>query len=154
MVICAAIKSSRIIESLGHNYPMVPILGQVLDLELNSEDAEWKNWPAVISIAGINLIPQGKNRLLVGATIEEGSQASEDALKKLKALNGKAPNWLKEASVVKHWHGIRAKPIGQSSPLLIQLEKGLILASGHYRNGILLAPATAEWVANQLAINS
>jgi glycine/D-amino acid oxidase-like deaminating enzyme len=30
------------------------------------------------------------------------------------------------------------------------LEPGLILASGHYRNGVLLAPATAEWVSHQM----
>jgi glycine oxidase len=34
--------------------------------------------------------------------------------------------------------------------LLEQLEPGLVLASGHYRNGLLMAPATAEWVAQQL----
>ena len=35
-------------------------------------------------------------------------------------------------------------------PLLEELESGLILASGHYRNGVLLTPATAEWVATAL----
>jgi glycine oxidase len=25
-----------------------------------------------------------------------------------------------------------------------------LLASGHYRNGVLLAPATAEWISNQI----
>jgi glycine oxidase len=26
----------------------------------------------------------------------------------------------------------------------------LLLASGHYRNGVLLAPASAEWVVKQI----
>jgi glycine/D-amino acid oxidase-like deaminating enzyme len=26
----------------------------------------------------------------------------------------------------------------------------LLLASGHYRNGVLLAPASAEWVVQQI----
>jgi len=30
------------------------------------------------------------------------------------------------------------------------LEPGLLLTSGHYRNGVLLAPATAAWVLEQL----
>jgi len=32
-------------------------------------------------------------------------------------------------------------------PLIGELENGLLVATGHYRNGILLAPATAEVVA-------
>ena len=36
------------------------------------------------------------------------------------------------------------------APLLEELEPGLILASGHYRNGVLLTPGTAEWVAAEL----
>jgi len=36
--------------------------------------------------------------------------------------------------------------------LLDVLEPGLILASGHYRNGVLLAPATADWVCQQISI--
>ena len=35
-------------------------------------------------------------------------------------------------------------------PLCWKVEPGLILASGHYRNGVLLTPATAEWVATAL----
>ena len=35
-------------------------------------------------------------------------------------------------------------------PLMEVLEPGLILASGHYRNGVLLTLATAEWVGTAL----
>jgi glycine/D-amino acid oxidase-like deaminating enzyme len=41
--------------------------------------------------------------------------------------------------------------VDRPAPLLEALEPGLILASGHYRNGVLLAPATAEWIANGFA---
>ena len=40
----------------------------------------------------------------------------------------------------------RAKPINEPAPLLKQLEPGLLINTGHYRNGVLLAPACAEWV--------
>ena len=49
------------------------------------------------------------------------------------------------------WHGLRARPSGRPAPLLEVLEPGLILATGHYRNGVLLAPATAEWVSEQIS---
>ena len=64
---------------------------------------------------------------------------------------GRAPDWLGQAGVVEHWQGQRARPLGRPAPLLEQLEPGLLLASGHYRNGVLLAPASAAWVAEQIA---
>ena len=39
------------------------------------------------------------------------------------------------------------------APLLEHLEPGLLLASGHYRNGVLLMPASAEWIAAELNHN-
>ena len=33
-----------------------------------------------------------------------------------------------------------------SLPLIKELEPGLLINTGHYRNGILLAPACAEWI--------
>ena len=55
-----------------------------------------------------------------------------------------------EAEPLRHWQGLRARPDDRPAPLLEQLEPGLLLTSGHYRNGVLLAPATAVWVLQQL----
>jgi glycine/D-amino acid oxidase-like deaminating enzyme len=101
---------------------------------------------------GINLVPRAGGRLWLGATLEPGDQADPAALAALRELDGAAPPWLRQASVIRQWRGHRPHPIGQPAPLLEQLEPGLVLASGHYRNGVLLAPATAEWVAEQLEL--
>jgi glycine/D-amino acid oxidase-like deaminating enzyme len=37
--------------------------------------------------------------------------------------------------------------------VLQEPEPGLLVASGHYRNGVLLAPATAEWLVERLAVS-
>ena len=68
----------------------------------------------------------------------------------MKSLNNLAPQWLQDTELVGQWHGLRARPQGRPAPLLEQLEPGLILATGHYRNGVLLAPASAEWVGQQI----
>ena len=34
--------------------------------------------------------------------------------------------------------------------ILKKLEQGLLINTGHYRNGILLAPACAEWIGDQI----
>ena len=61
-------------------------------------------------------------------------------------LKKTAPKWMKNAKVTREWSGIRARPINEPAPLLKNLEPGLLINTGHYRNGILLAPACAEWV--------
>ena len=53
--------------------------------------------------------------------------------------------------MLRQWQGLRARPEGRPAPLLEALEPGLLLASGHYRNGVLLAPASAAWVAAVIA---
>ena len=154
IVISAALGSEALLQPLGHCRPLEPILGQVLELEVESESNNWAGWPAVLVSHGFNLIPRDRNHLWIGATLEPGEQPDSASLKKMHTLEGDAPNWLKNASVSNHWHGLRGKPIDRPAPLLETLEPGLILATGHYRNGVLLAPATAEWVGEQLKTSS
>jgi len=156
---------------------MTPVLGQALELELApqdqpvSNDQGWSqavNWPGAVVWKGINLIhrqdppmapasaaapaasPVGLARLWLGASLEPGEQAGADALQRLRQLEGDAPDWLLRAREIRRWQGLRARPAGQAAPLLQDLGSGLLLASGHYRNGVLLAPATAEWVLERI----
>ena len=91
---------------------------------------------------------------LRGARRQENAVAivptREDPLTLMRNLNEQAPEWLRSATVVGHWSGLRARPVDHPAPLLEVLEPGLILASGHYRNGVLLTPGTAEWVATAI----
>jgi len=129
---------------------MTPVLGQALSLELTTGPTTWSHWPSVLVDQGFNLIPTAPGRLLLGATVEPGDRASEDPLTLMRNLNERAPEWLHSAKVVGHWSGLRARPVDRPAPLLEELEPGLILASGHYRNGVLFTPGTAEWVAAEL----
>ena len=150
VVICTALASAQLLQPLGHAFPMEAVLGQVLDLEVSATTKAWDHWPAVLVCNGINLIRHGDNRLWLGATLEQGEEPSPEEPSIMRRLDGLAPNWLQQAEVVDQWHGLRARPSGRPAPLLEVLEPGLILASGHYRNGVLLAPATADWVGQQL----
>ena len=150
VVICSALGSNALLQNLGHQRPMEPVLGQVLELQLNNPPGQWTAWPAVLTCSGINLIPHGPNRLWIGATLEPGTTADPAAADTMKRLNDLAPTWLEEATLAEQWSGLRARPIERPAPLLEELEPGLLLASGHYRNGVLLTPATAEWVCEQI----
>ncbi len=150
IIICAAGGSTALLQQLGYSFPIEPVLGQVIRLSLESHNEEWSHWPAVLISNGINLIPQSKNKLLIGATIEPGFSPSKKYLQNMKEMHGQTAEWMKNATIETHWQGIRFKPSNEPAPLLKNIEHGLILNTAHYRNGILLAPACAEWVANEL----
>lgn len=138
---------------IAEAWPLEPVLGQALELELGA-DSSW-SWPGAVLWRGINLVPRpdlarNGRRLWLGATVEPGRAASHQELAELRNLSGEAPAWLLDAAVVRQWRGLRYRPLGRPAPLLEEPEPGLLLATGHYRNGVLLAPATAAWVCNRI----
>ncbi len=150
IIICSALNTQKLLKSIGHEIFLEPILGQVLELELKEGTSNWKKWPAILNYQSINFIHHHPNRMLIGATIEKGTKASLIAKKEMLSLKKTAPKWMKHASISHEWSGIRAKPINEPAPLLKQLEPGLLINTGHYRNGVLLAPACAEWIGRKI----
>jgi len=146
IVICSALNTQRLLKSLGHKILLEPILGQVVELELKNKIADWKKWPAILNYQSINFIHHHPNLMLIGATIEKGTKANLIDKQEMLNLKNTAPKWMINGRVINEWSGIRARPINEPAPLLKQLEPGLLINSGHYRNGILLAPACAEWI--------
>lgn len=153
VVICAALASPALLAPLGHDRPMTPVLGQALALEIKDAGSNWTGWPGVLVDQSFNLIPDGPGRMLLGATVEPGDSAATEPLALMRSMNDHAPDWLREAAPIEHWNGLRARPVDRPAPLLEVLEPGLLLATGHHRNGVLLMPATAAWIAAQLDHN-
>ena len=99
------------------------------------------------------LVPRRDGRVLLGATVEKtGFDASvtaggvSDVIREGLRM---APG-LAEAPVVETWAGLR--PMSKDGkPILgpADLER-LVLATGHFRNGILLAPITGRLIADHL----
>ena len=126
-----------------------PVKGQLLHL---------KGAPEAIpqhTIRGIHvyMVPRGDGRLVVGATVEERAfdvsvmaGAVHDLLRDAYELfPGVAELELSEVSV-----GLRPGT-PDNAPLLGETEvPGLFAATGHHRNGILLAPLTAETIVHLL----
>lgn len=164
VVVAAGTASGALLNGLeagiGSTCEIEPVLGQALELELAQEVRQGQNgaidwnWPGALLWRGTNLVPRpdlpGGSRLWMGATLEPGEWADPQALANLANLHGAAPTWLRQARVARQWQGLRARPLGQPAPLLDVVAPGLLLASGHYRNGVLLAPASAEWVCQQV----
>ena len=160
VVLAAGLGSGELLAPLGHEWPMEPMLGQALELELPPEGLAGPGlpsaqaWPGAVVWRGVNLVPrpdlaQGRGFWL-GATLETGRMADSSALRELRDLGGAAPPWLRGARVLRQWQGLRPRPLQRPAPQLELIAPGLLLASGHYRNGVLLAPASAEWVLEQI----
>ena len=148
LVVAAGLASEELLDPLGHQRPLQPVLGQCLELAT----AAALPWPCPVVWQGLNLVPRPGGGLWLGATLEPGDQADLDLLEPMQQLAATAPGcgWLGEATVNHRWQGLRARPVGRPAPLLEPLEPGLLLLSGHYRNGVLLAPASAQWAVEQI----
>jgi glycine oxidase len=97
------------------------------------------------------LVPRPDGRVLVGSTAERVGYDKRVTTTGLKKLLDTALSWmpiLADRPVLETWAGLRpGTPDG--APLLGATEvEGLYLASGHFRNGILQAPATAVLLAD------
>jgi glycine oxidase len=105
----------------------------------------------VIASPRCYLIPRADGRLLIGATVEEVGLTpgtTEAGLAGLRAAAAEMVPVAEALAEVESWYGFRpGTPDGL--PILGEdpQTRGLFHATGHYRNGILLAPITAECIA-------
>ena len=97
------------------------------------------------------LVPRADGRLLVGATVEHVGFVKAVTPEGITRLLGDAVRMfpaLAAAPIVETWCGLRPDT-PDHLPILGPTDvEGLWLATGHYRNGILLAPATARALAD------
>jgi glycine oxidase len=96
------------------------------------------------------LVPRRGQGVVVGASmVEAGFDKSEDAevIARLVAAARRLVPRLAEAAVVETWTGLRPRLSG-GQPLIARVQERLIVATGHFRNGILLSAATAEIIAD------
>ncbi|MCF8132273.1 MAG: FAD-binding oxidoreductase [Synechococcus sp. Tobar2m-G35] len=151
LVLAAGLGNDALLPGLGGSgCRQEPVLGQALELQLPA-GLTAEPWPGSLCWQGINLVPRAAGRLWLGATLEPGRRADPEALTSLQQLNGAAPPWLLEATVLRQWQGLRSRPTQQPAPVLEEPEPGLLVLAGAYRNGVLLAPACATWAQERIS---
>jgi glycine oxidase len=131
--------------------PVRPVKGQIL--ALRSPDGE-PPCGRILASERVYLVPRPDGRLIVGATTEErGFDATVTAggvHELLREAYRLLPD-VAEMELVEAMAGLRPGT-PDNLPLVGHGElEGLVLACGHYRNGILLAPITGEAIASLLA---
>ena len=150
VILCNSLKAVDLIKHLTHNIKLQPVLGQAIEVVIDDAEVDLLSLPKQFNIDGKNIIRKSKNKLIIGSTDEYSTKPEENAFEKLTNFLNKKPNWLMEDRISKKWYGIRSRPDGEPSPIMRKIEDGLIICTGFYKNGILLAPACSKWVANEI----
>jgi glycine oxidase len=130
--------------------PVRPVKGQMLAVQMDPSDPLVRH---VIWAPKAYLVPRADGRLIVGATVEErGFDARITAGGLYSLLDGawRAVPGIEELPVIETWVGFRPGSRDDAPMLGPTALPGLMLATGHHRNGILLTPVTADAMANTI----
>jgi glycine/D-amino acid oxidase-like deaminating enzyme len=149
VIVAAGSWSSQLLEPLGLSVKVIPARGQMIAVRSNGCTIK-----RVLHSSKVYLVPRNDGRILIGATVEyEGFH---------KALTAGAINQLLSAAVelmpsianfevIETWCGLRPDTIDHLPLIGASGVDNLMLTTGHFRNGILLAPITAD-LMSQLVV--
>lgn len=150
LIISAGLNSTPLTSCLQQSVDIRPVLGQALKLKLPL-DLGQENFQPVITGDDIHLVPLGDREFWLGATVEFADEQGEviaqpELLNQIKQRAIDFCPALADGKIEKTWFGKRPRPQGQPAPIIKKLDgyDNVLLATGHYRNGVLLAPATAQ----------
>lgn len=143
VVNCAGAWSGQI---TPHTFPTRPVKGQMLCLISPRRDL----LKHVIRSPEIYLIPRSDGRIIVGTTVEEAGFDKRTDVTTIQRLHratiAMVPE-LRNAKIHEDWAGLRPGTPDTLPILGATSTPGYYVATGHFRDGILLAPITAQVMA-------
>jgi glycine oxidase len=149
VVLAAGSWSSLVGNSSLAEPAVVPARGQIVELVLPTQILR-----GVVDGPFAYLSPRDDGRVLVGSTVELVGFRLGATARAVHDLLAQAIDMVPElgsATVRRAWAGFRPFPV-DGMPIIGSTDVGgLILATGHFRNGVLLAPITAEIVEQLVA---
>jgi glycine oxidase len=149
-VIAAAGCFSSSIEGLAPYAPTRPVRGQMIALRSRNDSLR-----CVLRSRRGYLVPRSDGRALAGSTLENAGFekfVTPSGMQQILAAAIELVPSLADATIVETWAGLRPDT-PDHLPILGPTDiEGFLIATGHYRNGILLAPVTAkllrEWIVD------
>lgn len=157
VIVAAGLGSASLAQAANSSLPLGPVLGQARRVRWPAPLGD-PNFQPVITGDDIHLVPLGQGEYWLGATVEfpnpEG-EVSADAGRLEQLWQEAIALWpaLATAEITQQWSGRRPRPSGRPAPIIEPLPdcRHILLATGHYRNGVLLAPATAQDIQQLIA---
>ena len=144
IVIAAGCWSGKMAAFLDYSLPIEPVRGQMVLTE--SMPPLFRH---IIDGYGVYLVPRSDGKVLIGATVEFVGFDNRTTLGGIHGLIEAGTTLmpaLADNPFVQAWSGLR--PYIKGGPYLGKLPgyDNVIVASGHYKNGILLAPITGKLI--------
>lgn len=142
---------TSLIKIAGASFPVrvKPIRGQMISFESTARPLRH----VVYSRRGY-VVPRADGRVLVGATVEDigfDKRTTSEAIESLRTAAVEISPRFAELEIAESWAGLR--PFAADGLPVIGDVPGCtnaLVATAHYRNGILLAPKTAELIAAKI----
>jgi len=145
VVIAAGCWSGQISTGLPYILPIKPARGQMVAMKMPAPGLRH-----VVYGANGYLVPRKDGRVLLGSTVEwigYDKQVTLDGIQQITASAMALAPTLRSSTFIECWAGLRPFCEG-GLPVLGPTEiDGLYFATGHFRNGLLLAPITAKLMA-------
>lgn len=148
-IVCAGAWSGDLLAKLRVSLDVAPVKGQML---LYKSDSALLS--SIVLTQGRYLIPRRDNHILVGSTLEYmgfDKTASNEARVSLQTSAENLLPALRQLPVVAQWAGLRPGSPG-GIPFIGRIPdyQNLYVNAGHFRNGLVLAPASARLLAGML----
>jgi len=149
VVICAGAWTSSLVTSTSAPIEIEPVRGQMLCFKPTQQIAHH----VIYSKRGY-VVPRRDGRVLAGSTTEHAGfdkRVTDAGVSAIKSMAFEIAPTLDGTPVAHSWAGFRPRALDDLPVLGRHPEiEGLFYATGHYRNGILLAPVTAQLMADSI----
>lgn len=149
LVVCGGAWAAQLLEGLNVRLPVRPVKGQMIAYQAPPGLVK-----RVVLKDGRYVIPRSDGLLLVGSTLEEAGFDKTTDAKALASLKRSAENMipaLADCPVAHHWAGLRpGSPEGIPFIGALADFPNVFVNAGHYRNGLVLAPASTHLLADLL----
>lgn len=140
-VLAAGAWSGEVARSLGLELPITPCRGQMIEFD-GADD-----FPITVRAGHYYLVPRSQSRIIAGSTMEyvgyEKRVTGEGLMSILGGVSRFAP-FIRHLRFRRAWAGFRPDTKDHRPILGSGRFQNLAFATGHFRNGILLAPITAQ----------
>jgi glycine oxidase len=142
IVACGA-WSATLLKDLGYELPVMPVRGQMILFKTRPGQLQ-----RIVLKEGHYIIPRRDGHVLVGSTMEEvgfDKTVTAEARDDLAEIARDLVPLLADAPLERHWAGLRpGSPTGVPFIGAHPKVEGLYINAGHFRNGVVMAPASAR----------
>jgi glycine oxidase len=131
--------------------PVRPVKGEILTLRGSSDEPVCER---IVAGERVYMVPRGDGRLIVGATVEErgfDTTVTAGGVHELLREAYRLVPEIAELELVEAAAGLRPGTPDNAPLIGASATEALLVATGHFRNGVLQAPVTADGIAALVA---